>query len=50
MREKFRRFMAGRYGTEALNQFLSILAAVLLLISLVTRLGLFTRLGLAGLV
>ena len=42
--------MAGRYGTDALNQFLSILAVVLLLISLVTRLGLFTWLGLAALI
>ena len=42
--------MAGRYGTDALNQFLSILAVVLLLISLVTKLGLFTWLGLAALI
>lgn len=50
MREKFRRFMAGRYGTDALNQFLSILAVVLLLISLVSRWGIFTWLGLAALI
>lgn len=50
MREKFRRFMAGRYGTDALNQFLSILAVALLLVSLLTRLGLFTWLGLAALI
>ena len=42
MKEKLRRFMAGRYGTDALNQFLSISSIVLLLFSLVTRLGLFT--------
>ncbi len=50
MREKFRRFMAGRYGTDALNQFLSIFAVVLLLISLVSGWGLFTLLGLVALV
>ena len=50
MREKFRQFMAGRYGTDALNQFLSIAAVVLILLSLVTRLGLFSWLGLAALI
>lgn len=50
MREKIRQFMAGRYGTDALNQFLSILAVVLLLISLVSGWGIFTWLGLAALV
>ena len=34
MREKFRQFMIGRYGTDGLNQFLSIASIVLLLISL----------------
>ena len=33
MREKFRQFMIGRYGTDGLNQFLSIASLVLLLIS-----------------
>ena len=47
MREKFRQFMAGRYGTDALNPFLSILAVALLLVSPLTRLGLFTWPGLA---
>ena len=37
MREKFRQFMIGRYGTDGLNQFLSIASIVLLLISLLTR-------------
>ena len=50
MREKIRQFMAGRYGTDALNQFLSILAVVLLLLSLVTGWGIFTWLGLAALI
>ena len=50
MRDKIRQFLAGRYGTDALNQFLSIVAIVLLLISLVTRWGIFTWLGLAALV
>ena len=42
--------MAGRYGTDALNQFLSILAIVLLLLAPVTGVGLFTWLGAAALV
>lgn len=50
MKEKFRRFMAGRYGTDALNQFLSIAALVLLLIAVVSRVTLFTWLGLALLI
>ena len=42
--------MTGRYGTDALNQFLSVVSVVLLLVSLVTRLGIFTWLGLAALI
>ena len=36
MREKLRQFMIGRYGTDGLNQFLSIASIVMLLISLIT--------------
>ena len=50
MKEKFRQFMIGRYGTDGLNQFLSIASIVLLLISLLTRFSLFTWLGLVLLV
>lgn len=50
MREKFRRFMMGRYGTDALNQFLSVLSIVLLLIAIISRVNLFTWLGLAVLI
>ncbi|MGN0662422.1 MAG: hypothetical protein ACI4LE_04680 [Faecalibacterium sp.] len=50
MREKIRRFMMGRYGTDALNQFLSILSIVLLLISIISRVNLFTWLGAALLI
>ena len=50
MREKLRQFMIGRYGTDGLNQFLSIASIVLLLISLLTRFSLFTWLGLVLLV
>ena len=46
MREKFRQFMVGRYGTDGLNQALSIASIVMLLISLLTRISLFTWLGL----
>ena len=47
MKEKFRQFMIGRYGTDGLNQFLSMASIVLLLLSLLTRFSLFTWLGLA---
>ncbi len=47
MREKFRQFMIGRYGTDGLNQFLSTASIVLLLVSLLSRVSLFTWLGLA---
>ena len=50
MREKFRQFMVGRYGTDGLNQALSIASIVMLLISLLTRLSLFTWLGLVLLI
>jgi len=33
MREKLRKFMAGRYGTDALGRFLLILALIILLLS-----------------
>ena len=49
MREKLRRFMIGRYGTDGLNQFLSILSLVLLLIAIVSRISLFTWLSAAPL-
>ena len=50
MREKLRRFMLGRYGTDGLNQFLSIASLVLLLIAIVSRVSLLTWLGVALLV
>ena len=50
MREKLRRFMIGRYGTDGLNQFLSIASLVLLLIAIVSRISLFTWLGLVLLI
>ena len=50
MKEKFRQFMIGRYGTDGLNQFLSMASIVLLLLSLLTRFSLFTWLGLALLI
>ena len=37
MREKLRQFMIGRYGTDGLNQFLSIASLVLLLITIISR-------------
>ena len=49
MREKLHRFMIGRYGTDGLNQFLSIASLVLLLIAIVSRISLFTWLSAAPL-
>jgi len=37
MREKLYRFMAGRYGTDQLNRFLSILALVLVIANLFAK-------------
>ena len=37
--------MIGRYGTDGLNQFLSMSSIVMLLVSLLTRVSLFTWLG-----
>ena len=50
MREKLRQFMIGRYGTDGLNQFLSIASLVLLLIAIVSRVQIFTWLGIALLI
>ena len=33
----FRRFMAGRYGTDSLNKLLSVVSIILLLLSMFTR-------------
>ncbi len=35
MRERFARFMAGRYGTDQLNRFLSVLSLVLMIVAIV---------------
>ena len=50
MREKLRRFMAGRYGNDSLNQALSILSMILLVISLFSRINLFWWLALGLLI
>ena len=50
MREKLRQFMIGRYGTDGLNQFLSIASLVLLLIAIISRVSLFPYLGAALLI
>ena len=50
MKEKIRQFMIGRYGTDGLNQFLSIASIVMLLISLITRISLFTYVGMVLLI
>ena len=48
MREKLRQFMIGRYGTDGLNQFLSIASLALLLIAIISRVNLFTYLATTG--
>ena len=50
MREKFRRFMAGRYGSDSLNQFLSVVSLALLVLALFTHLNLLYWLGVGVLV
>ena len=50
MREKIRQFMMGRYGTDGLNQFLSISSIVFILLTLFTHFRLFTYVGFALLV
>ena len=50
MKEKFRRFMACRYGNDALNQFLGVLCLALFVVSMLTRIGVFYWLGLALLI
>ena len=42
MREKIQRFMMGRYGNDRLNQFLMIVAVILMVISLNSTLKLTT--------
>lgn len=41
MKEKFRRFMAGRYGTDGLNQMLSFVAIAFIVLELITRWSVF---------
>ena len=50
MKEKFYRFMAGRYGGDQYNRFLCGAAMVLLIISLISKLGLLWVLALAVLI
>lgn len=49
MKEKFYRFMAGRYGSDQFSRFLSIVVIVLILINLFVKNTLLWLLGLAGL-
>lgn len=48
LKEKFRRFMAGRYGTDSFNQFLNILVLALLVINMIFKLRLFFYLAVAA--
>ncbi len=50
MKEKFYRFMAGRYGADQFTRFLSIAALVLIVLNLFFRSGVLWVLGLAALV
>ena len=46
-KEGFRRFMAGRYGADALSQGIIIAGLVLFLLAVFTRVGLFSLLAMA---
>lgn len=45
MKEKFRRFMIGRYGNDKMNQVLSVVALVLILVSFIVRVPWLDRIG-----
>lgn len=49
-RERMQRFMYGRYGMDSLGKFLSWSSIVLLLLSMVPKLGLLYWVALAGLI
>ena len=50
MREKFQRFMAGRYGVDELSKFLNIVLLVLLILSIFIRSGILYLLALGILI
>ncbi len=50
MREKFQRFMAGRYGVDELSKFLNIVLLVLLVMSIFIRSGILYLLALGILI
>lgn len=50
MREKLQRFMAGRYGVDPYARFLNILIIVLLVVSMLTRIGMIYLLALVLLI
>ena len=50
MKEKFIRFMAGRYGADQFSRFLSFAALVLIVVNLFVRSNVLWILGLAALV
>jgi len=50
MKEKFIRFMQGRYGVDQLNRFLSVFSIVLLLISMFVKVGILYYAALAVIV
>ena len=47
MKEKFRRFMAGRYGGDDLNQFLCIASLAFLVVAMISHVRLLYYAGLA---
>ncbi len=50
LKEKFYRFMAGRYGADQLSRFLSFLALALIVLNLFLRSGFLWLLGIVALV
>lgn len=47
MKEKFQRFMQGRYGADELSKAQNVVALILLVLSVFTRLGIFYWLAIA---
>lgn len=50
MREKIRRFMVGRYGTDSLNQFLSILSLAMLVLAMFSHIWILYWVGIGLLI
>lgn len=50
MKEKFMKFIEGRYGVDSLNRFLSFIIIILLIVSIITRKSILSSIALVLLV